>query len=297
MKVLKAARADFLPASIIPFFIGIFYALNRGFPLSLPKLILGLIGVIAAHLSANLFNDYYDYKSGADNQNSKVSPFFGGSRAIQNGVFSAKEVLRFALFFLFIAFVCLVGVFILTLDFIIFFFVAAALFLAVEYTALPLKLAYRLMGELTIFILFGVGLVMGSFYLFSGKFSPSSFLISLPISFLIAAVIIANQVPDFNSDIKVGKKNLLLLTGVSRAYIVYGILILLSFVFLLLNVLIGNLSVYAVSAGVIYVLAIPAFFNLKDKLNNIEKLIETSRLTLIQHSLVGMIIIMVLAIT
>ncbi len=296
MKIFKAARADFLPASVIPFFIGLSYALSRGFSLSLPKLILGLTGVVAAHLSANLFNDYYDYKSGADNQSPKVSSFFGGSRAIQNGLFTEKEILRASFLFLFIAFFSLLGMFILTFDFFLVFFVSLALFLAVEYTAGPLKLAYNRMGEATIFLLFGVGLVMGSFYLFSGALSFESFLISLPISFLVAAVILANQVPDFDSDIKAGKRNLLSITGVKSAYIIYGFLILSSFVFLLLNIAIGSLSIYALLAGLIYLLAIPAFLNLKNNLADINKLIQTSRLTLIQHSLVGASIIFILLI-
>jgi 1,4-dihydroxy-2-naphthoate polyprenyltransferase len=295
MTIFKAARADFLPASLIPFLIGTFYAFNRGFSLSLPKLIFGLSGVIFAHLSANLLNDYYDYKSGADNQTPKVSSFFGGSRAIQDGLFSDKEILRLSLLFLFLAFSCLLAVLILTFDFTLLIFTVAALFLAVQYTAPPLKLAYRLMGEFTIFLLFGLGLVMGSFYLFSGVFDKGSFLIALPVSFLIAAVIISNQVPDFNSDIKVGKKNLLSFVGVDNTYILYGFLILFSFGFLLLNIVMGNLSIYAALAGLIYFLAIPAFLNLKNNLRDINKLIQTSRLTLIQHFLVGAVIIIILA--
>lgn len=296
MSILQASRADFLPASIIPFFIGVSYALASGFSLSLLILILGLTGVMFAHLSANLLNDYYDYKSGADNQTPKVSSFFGGSRAIQRGLFTDKEILKLSVLFLFIAFFSFLGVLILTSNFVLIFFVSLALFLAVEYTAGPLKLAYNRMGEFTIFLLFGSGLVMGSFYLFSSVFSIGSFFISLPISFLIAAVIIANQVPDFSSDIKAGKKNLLSVVGVKNAYIIYGFLILLSFISLLVNIVIGSLSIYAALAGLIYFLAIPAFLNLKNNLSDIHRLIQASRLTLIQHSLVGIVIIFILLI-
>ncbi len=296
MLIFKAARADFLPASVIPFLIGAFYALSRGFSLSLPKLILGLTGVVAAHLSANLFNDYYDYKSGADNQTAKVSSFFGGSRAIQDGLFTDKKILKFSLLFLFFAFLSLLGIFILTTDFTFVIFVSIALFFALEYTAPPLKLAYNKMGELTIFVLFGVGLVMGSFYLFSGAFSLGSFLISLPISFLIASVIVCNQVPDFDSDIRAGKNNLLSLTDIKHAYILYGLLILFSLFSLFLNIRFEVLPRYAILVGLIYFFAIRAFLNLKSNLSDINKLIQASRLTLIQHFLIGAAIILILII-
>lgn len=296
-QLLKAARTDFLPASIVPFFVGVAYALNRGFSLSLSMFVLGLTGVAAAHLSANLLNDYYDYRSGADNRTAKVSSFFGGSRAIQNGIFTAGEILKFSLFLMSVAFLCGVGIFAVTGDPVFLLLMLAGGILAVEYTAPPLRLAYRRLGEVDIFLLFGVGIVMCSFYLFSRRFDSGSFLISLPVAFLIAAVIICNEVPDFESDIGVGKQNLLSLTGVRGGSVLYIIVVCLSLLAIFLNVAKGILPFYAALTGVVYFPGIKAYSNLRNYPSDISGLIQASRFTVMQHSFVGIAIILILLIS
>jgi 1,4-dihydroxy-2-naphthoate octaprenyltransferase len=296
-QLLKAARADFLPASIVPFFVGTAYAVNRGFSLSLSRFVLGLTGIAAAHLSANLLNDYYDYRSGADNRTAKVSSFFGGSRAIQEGVFTDRQILGFSLLLMSVAVVCGAFIFVMTRDPVFLILMAAGGILAVEYTAPPLRLAYRRLGELDIFLLFGVGTVMGSFYLFSGRFDYGSFSISLPVAFLIAAVIICNEVPDFESDISAGKQNLLSLTGVKRGGILYGVVVCLSLLAIFLNVAKGILPFYAALIGIVYFPGVKAYSNLKNGFSDINRLIKASRFTVMQHSFVGIAIILMLLIS
>jgi len=77
--------------------------------------------------------------------------------------------------------------------------------LAAQYTAPPLRLAYNRLGEIDIFLLFRIFLVMGSFYLFAEKFTFNSFLVSLPIAFLFAGVIICNEIPDSEYDLRAKK--------------------------------------------------------------------------------------------
>ncbi len=293
----KAARADFLPVTIIPFFIGAAYALNQGFFISLPLLMLGLIGVCSTSLSANLINNYFDYESEADNQVEKISSFFGGSRMIRKGIYTKREILNFSLILLFVGFFCGFAIFAITRDPVFLAFMIIAGVLAVEYTAPPLKLAYNRLGELDIFILFGIGLVIGSFYLFSGKFTFDSFLISLPISFLVAAIIICNEVPDFKTDINVGKRNLLSLSGVNNGYILYGSIIFFSLVSIFLNITQGILPKFVVFIVLFHLPGVKALFNLKNGLNDTGMLIQASLFTIIQHSLVGIATIITLVIS
>ncbi len=288
---IKAARADFLPASVIPFLTGVFYAVRTGEDFYPFRFILGFAAVTAAHLSANLLNDYYDYKSGADNLKEKVSSFFGGSRTIQEGTYAEGEILKFSIFLLAVSSLCGLVIFALTRDPLILWMMVIGGILAVEYTAPPLRLSYRMFGELDIFILFGVGLVMGSFYLFSGHFTVGSFLVSLPIASLIAAVIICNEIPDYGSDIASGKKNLLSLSGVNNACILYGIVVSFSLLAVFLNIIFGILPPSYVYLIFAYLLGVIAFFDLKNGLADINRLIRAGRLTIIQHAIVGIMII------
>jgi 1,4-dihydroxy-2-naphthoate polyprenyltransferase len=291
---IKAARADFLPASVLPFIIGAVYAFKAGFSLSFLKIILGLTGVVSLHLAANLLNNYYDYKSGADTRTPKISSFFGGSRVIHEGLYTAKQIFIFSSFFLFAALVCGLALFAVIGDPVFPVMMVAAGILAVGYTAPPLKLAYRKLGELDIFLLFGVFLVTGSFYLFSGRFSLGALVVSLPVSFLISGVIICNEIPDFHSDLSAGKRNLLTFSGIEKGYSLYGSAVFLSLAALLLNVMNGTLPRYAVLITVAYLLGLKAFFNLKNGLADKEKLIQASCLALALHSIIGISIIAVL---
>lgn len=168
--------------------------------------------------------------------------------------------------------------------------------LAVEYTAPLLKLAYNKLGELDIFILFGALLVMGSFYLFAEEFTMGSFLISLPVAFLITCVIVCNEIPDFESDISVGKRNLLAIFGAKKGYILYGFLMFLSLAALVLNIIQKRLPFFAILVIILYLPGIKALLKLKKGLNDIRNMIQASRFTITQHFLVGVSIILALII-
>jgi len=242
MSAAKATRGLFLPASLLPFLTGAVYAAKCGYPLGLSKLILGFAGVGAMHLAGNIFNDYYDYLRGADDPGRGKSPFFGGSLVIQEGKLTAAQVLGLALFFAAAAAACGLAICWITRDPAFIVLMALTAFLTLEYTAPPLKLAYRMLGELDIFLLFGVILVPGSFYLFAGTFSRGALLLSLPLAFLVTAIILCNELPDLNSDAGAGKHNLVFLAGKERGFSLYLLCVALSAVSIVLNIQYGCLA-------------------------------------------------------
>lgn len=272
---------------MVPFFIGVAYAADRGMRMPLPRLVLGLVAVVFAHLSANLINNYYDYKSGADTNGPKLSSFFGGSKLIEQGVFTARRIMFFGLLALGLSFSCGIGIYLLSGNPVFLLMMLAVAVLAVGYTAPPLKLSYRRMGELDIFVLFGIALVMGSFYLFSESFTAESFFLSLPPAFMIAAVIICNEIPDFGTDRSAGKHNLLSFTGVRRGYVLYAFSLFCSLAALWLDIRMDILPFYAAAISIVYILGIKACLNLSRDNPDIDVFIEASRLTVIQHFLVG----------
>lgn len=284
---LKASRADFLPASLVPFFTGAAYAFSEGFFTGYLRLVLGGAGVASLHLFGNLVNDYYDYKSGNDGPSEKISSFFGGSRAVERGLCTEKEIMKFAFLCLAAAVFCAAGIFLITKNLVFPAVAAGAALLAAGYTAPPVKLSYRRAGEAVIFVLFGVLLVTGGFYLFSERITAGSFLMSLPISFLILAVILCNEIPDYRPDSVSGKRNLHSFLGPEKGYILYGAAAALSYAAVLLNIAAGILPSSAVFLVVLYIPGARALINLKTKFNHTASLIESCRLSVLQHSIAG----------
>lgn len=291
---IRAARANFLPASIIPFLIGAAYAFKTNASVSASRFMLGITGVAAMHLAGNLFNDYFDYINGADNINREKSPFFGGSRVIQDGLLTGRDVLALAVFLMALSVLCGILICVVTGNpvFLLFMFIAGIL--AFQYTAPPLALAYHMLGEPNIFLLFGVFLVMGSSYLFTGIFSWSSFLISLPIAFLVTAIIICNEIPDYPSDVAAGKNNIISLAGWENGYKVYAAAVICSALALLLNIALGNLPQPAILIILFYDMAIRATAILRNRSSNMKDFIRSSALTVTLYSAVGSCILIAL---
>ncbi|MBD3427134.1 MAG: hypothetical protein GF409_07900 [Candidatus Omnitrophica bacterium] len=288
---IHVTRSNFLPASIIPFLAGAALAFQKGAAMNPFKMVLGLAGVSSAHLAGNLFNDYFDHKSGADTGEGIKSPFFGGSGVIQNGLFSARDVLLLAVAMLAVSVFSAFGVFFITGDPVFLLIMALVGLLTVSYTAPPLKLAYNRMGEADIFFLFGVFLVMGGFYLFAGSFTLDSLAVSLPVSFLITAVIICNEVPDIKTDTQADKNNLVSLAGKDKGYLLYGVALVLSYASVLWNISRGTLPAYSALLVVLYMPGWLAFGILRDKHDDQKSLVKASGLTVLLHMLLGLGII------
>ena len=225
---LRASRLPFLTGSLFP--VAAAAALAYGTDHTWNFLFFGLtmLGVAALHLGANLVNDYYD-SFGSDPLNRNFTPFSGGSRVIQNQEMSPGQVKFLAylllglgvgcglsLIFLGRPWVALVGLLGL----------GAALF----YSASPLQLMSGGLGELIIFLAFGPLLTWGAYYVQTGKLSLVGAAVSLPLAFLITAIIWINEFPDLEADLAAGKRHLVARLGLKRSRWVYAALMAAPFV-------------------------------------------------------------------
>ena len=146
-------RAPFLTATIVPILAAAAWVFVRGTGEPFPWLVfwLALIGGIAIHISANTFNDYFDWTSGTDKVNNEYfMPYSGGSRSLELGLISERKLLAVAWISLLIA--ALAGLPILLMRGpALLAFAAVGAFSAYFYTAPPLRLAARKgLGELTV---------------------------------------------------------------------------------------------------------------------------------------------------
>ena len=91
---VKAVRAPFFTASMAPVILGAAVAWNRFHIFNLFLFLLTLLGAVLIHGGINLSNDYFDFKSGADQKNLHPTPFSGGSRVIQEGLLSSESIFK-----------------------------------------------------------------------------------------------------------------------------------------------------------------------------------------------------------
>ena len=205
--ILRATRLPFLVATWVPVLLGTAVAAFNGF-LDLTLFILTMLGASLAHLGVNTANDYFDYSQGADMVNVTPTPYSGGSRVIVYGLVSPGQMLGTS-----VLSVVLAGTIGLYLAFTrglleILFLMAAGTFIIFFYTAPPIRLVYRGVGELGVGLAFGPLIVMGTYFVQTQAFTLEGFLASLPVGILVAMILYINEIPDIQWDAKAGKKTM-----------------------------------------------------------------------------------------
>jgi len=287
--LIRALRLPFITASVLPFLFGSFISRAQ---FNLAGFLLGFLAVVATHLSANLMNDYADSKSGADWQDKRPYVFFGGSKLIQEGAFSEQFYLRFSLACAAVAAAAVAGLALVLGTITPVFYYGLILFLAWAYSARPLQLSYRRMGEAALFVLFGPALVMGGYYIQTGIFPAlKSFIVSFPFGFLVTAVLLANEVPDGIDDRKAGKMTLVTLVGPARAFILYTGVVAAAFVSIVAGTIAGYLRPVSLFSLLGIIPAYRAAQILKDHYADKARLIESSRLTILAQVMASIILI------
>jgi 1,4-dihydroxy-2-naphthoate octaprenyltransferase len=201
-----ATRPFSFTASVTPVLLGTAIAAFDG-KFDLALFALTLAGSVAIHAGTNMFNDYFDDRKGADTKDS-----LGPSGAIQQGLLTPRQVragatVLFAagsLIGLYLTYIS--GPFILVLGVLS---LAAAFF----YTAGPAALAYIGLGEATAFLFMGPVMVLGTYYVQAHIADMRVVLLALPIAFLVAAILNANNLRDIEADRALGKRTLVTLIG------------------------------------------------------------------------------------
>ncbi len=261
-----ATRPKFLVASAAPVLVGsaLGYATTGAF--SPVLFILALLAIMALHAGANMANDYFDHISGNDWANKNPTPFSGGRRFIQERILSPKATLLASLFWLTVA--SIIGVIIILLTQSIFILVLGLVGLlgGFFYTAPPVKLGYRCIGEFVIALLFGLLAVYGSYYLQTETIDVTPILPAVIVSILIFLVILVNEFPDLKADAAVNKRTLVVLFGVPAAIWIYRAVLFASFVVAAVMLIYGRMFY----AGFFYLFTLPVavvamrFVNKKD---------------------------------
>jgi 1,4-dihydroxy-2-naphthoate octaprenyltransferase len=245
---LKNARPTALPQSLLPALLA-FCMASRVDGFSSLTGLLAVAGVLMAHLSLNLFDDYFDYKVMKTDFRNRMQ--HRGMRAriskcacLTSGLTTLKQLLTAA---------CLFGAVALTCGFVIYlyrgypigWFAVLAALSGLSYSGPPLRLSYRGLGELLIGLLFGPTVMAGVFYAACGTFERSVLFVSIPVGLFVANIVYTHAILDYEPDRAVGKMTLAVrLKDKKRMLRALFLLLLTAFVSVISGVVSGALSAY-----------------------------------------------------
>ena len=229
-----AIRPPFLTASLLPIIAGLAMVWGETGDIHAILGLLTLLNIALIHSGANVLNDYFDSRNGTDAANqSRIFPFSGGSRFIQNGVLTEEQTFRFGFTLTMLGAVLGVGMTIITGPFILIIGLVGGL-LAIFYSAPPC-LACRGLGDITIGICFGVLPVVGTVYIQTGEIMLHSIWLGAVIACFVAAILWVNSIPDIEADKKAGKFTWPVRLGANYAAHGLGIWFVVGYVILLVS--------------------------------------------------------------
>ena len=197
--------------------------------------VLVLIGALSAHLSVNIFNEYFDFKSGLD-ADTKRTPFSGGSGRLPESPEIARPALIMA--WMFFGITALIGLYFV-------FTIGSGL---IPLGLLGLLIIYFYTEWITRFPLlcliapglgFGTLMVMGTDFVLTGQYSWTAFLASLVPFFLVNNLLLLNQFPDVEADQNVGRKHLPIKIGKEKSSWIYIVFLLLPYAVIVFSVITG----------------------------------------------------------
>jgi len=245
---IRLGRPHFLFGGLLLHGLGVAMALYTGASLNLPALLWGQATISAIQLMTHYSNDFFDLA--ADRANQTPTHWSGGSRVLVEERLRPAVALAAAVGLAIAALGAALGLVLvvhsgrLTLP-----LLALALLLAWGYSAPPVQLHSRGLGELTV-ALVSPGLVpLVGFYLQTGRFEPLPFLAVLPLSCLQFAMLLAIEFPDAAGDAAVGKRTLVVRLGKARAARLHAGVLAASYAALPLLVVLGLAPAAAVAAG------------------------------------------------
>jgi 1,4-dihydroxy-2-naphthoate polyprenyltransferase len=242
---LRTTRLPFLTATIVPVLLGILIAVSHG-AFDLASAALTVIGAAFVQLGLNVANDVFDSIQGADEANVTPTKFSGGSRVIQYGLVTLRQMATLATVFYAVA--GLIGLVLLATRGSIALLVIGVVgfIVSLGYTAPPLKFVYRGLGEIAVAIGFGPLMLLGAYVVQTrGALAWEPFVASIPIALLVALILYVNEIPDRRGDAHAGKRTLPVRFSRSAVIGGYNMAVVAAYAAVVLGVVAGLLPIPA----------------------------------------------------
>jgi len=219
-----AARPATLPAAVVPVFVGAAAAFSEGARFRGIVFLMTLICALLIQIGTNFANDYSDFVRGADHEGR-----LGPVRVTQSGLIDQASVKRgiiiaFGLAVLVGAYLAWIG------GWPIIAIGIASVISGLAYTGGPFPLGYHGLGDLFVFVFFGIIAVTGTAYLQSGHWSMLALLLAIPIGLLVTNILVINNLRDLPTDIAAGKRTLATRIGDRATRAQYAVFTIVAFV-------------------------------------------------------------------
>jgi 1,4-dihydroxy-2-naphthoate polyprenyltransferase len=219
---VMAARLRTLPAAVAPVLVGTSLA-GTEHRFRIGAFIAALLGAIFIQVGTNLSNDYSDARRGADTEDR-----LGPVRVTAGGLVPPSQVLRATYITFGLAVLC--GAYLVYVAGPVLLAIGAASILAgVLYTGGPRPYGYEGLGEVFVFLFFGVVAVTGSYFVQTERVEWEAFVLAVPVGLLAAAILVVNNVRDLETDRRAGKRTLAVRLGRPRTRTVFGLMVYLAF--------------------------------------------------------------------
>ena len=247
---MMAARPATLLASVAPVLIGTASAWRDGVFAFLPFVVV-LVAALAIQVGVNFANDLADAAKGADTE-ARIGP----QRAVASGVITASDMRRGMIVAFGVAAVG--GIYLIWYaGWPILVIGVISIIAALGYTNGPVPYGYYGLGEIFVFIFFGLVATSGTRYVFSPSVPPAVWAGGVVMGLLAAAILEANNIRDIDTDRIAGKRTLAVILGRQRARKLYAVTVISAFVTIVFSVMLGFLPPMSMIALVVAPLSIP----------------------------------------
>ncbi|MEA2292371.1 MAG: 1,4-dihydroxy-2-naphthoate polyprenyltransferase [Solirubrobacteraceae bacterium] len=234
---LMAARPRTLPTGAAPVLVGTALAGTDGTFHAL-RFVAALLGALLIQVGANLSNDYSDARRGADTEDR-----LGPVRVTAGGLVPPRQVLVATYVAFGLAVLC--GVYLIaTAGWALLLVGVASILAGVLYTGGPRPYGYEGLGEVFVFLFFGVAAVAGSYFVQVQRWDWEAFALAVPVGLLAAAVLIVNNLRDMETDRRAGKRTLAVRLGRPRTRTFYAVVVLGAFATVLIPWIAGSLDAW-----------------------------------------------------
>ena len=247
---LMASRPRTLPAAVAPVLVGTALASEAG-EFKVLTFVAALLGAMFIQIGTNLSNDYSDARRGADTEDR-----LGPVRVTAGGLVPPKQVLIGT----YVAFglAVLSGSYLIaTAGWELLAIGVLSILAGVLYTGGPRPYGYEGLGEVFVFLFFGVVAVAGSYFAHTEDWAWEAFVLAVPVGLLAAAILVVNNVRDLETDRRAGKRTLAVRLGRERTRGMYVAMLALAFLTAPLPWLLGSLSPWLFLPWLAIPLALP----------------------------------------
>ena len=247
---VMAARPRTLPAAVAPVLVGTSLAATEG-TLKALTFIAALLGALFILVGTNLSNEYSDARRGADTEDR-----LGPVRVTAGGLVPPRQVLV-ATYVAFGLAVLAGSYLIATAGWELLLVGAASILAGVLYTGGPRPYGYEGLGEVFVFLFFGVVAVSGSYFAQVERIEWEALVLAVPVGLLASAILVVNNVRDLETDRRAGKRTLAVRLGRERTRVLYVAMVASAFVTAQVPWILGSLSPWLLLALLAIPLAVP----------------------------------------